>query len=162
MVSWQVLALWLQVGPLSQSSLCYCCGLWHLLSSPCTNLTKLDLTNSQHIPRLWFILPATGRAHKKLCFSLSSLKTFPPNLTPGECCRNVREGYSLKKSPLRIVPHHSRGRSFSMQCFWPFREHISPLTQRPSPLRKTYCCSYWFILIPPTSCGGVSFICQMG
>lgn len=79
---------------------------------------------------------------KKLCFCPSSLKTLPPKLTPGACCRHVREGYRLQKHPPGIAALRSRGRSVSTRCFRPFREHVSPLTQRPGPLRKMYCRTY--------------------
>lgn len=40
-------------------------------------------------------------------------------------------------------------------------EHVFPITQRPSPLRKMYFCTYWFILILAANGGEDSFIWWM-
>lgn len=104
MVSWQVLALWVQVGPLSQSSLCYFCGLWHPLSSPSTNLTKLYLTNSKHIPRVWFILPATGE-HTKSFVSVCHLWRYShPTSAQGNVVEMWERVTARKYLPLGLFP----------------------------------------------------------
>lgn len=99
----QMPALWLQVNLQSQSSPCHCRGLWHPLLSPHTNLTKTDLTNSQHSKDV-IHSPCSRESRKKFCFSLPSLKTFPPTSPQGHAVEMWERVTAWKSSPWVCSP----------------------------------------------------------
>lgn len=92
---------WLQVGAWFQSSPCSCSGLCcrHPLLPSRTNPTKSDskrfLTHLKDgIPSPW-----SRQTRKKKVFQSAFFDDHLPSLTPGACCRGVREGDSWQ-SPL--------------------------------------------------------------
>lgn len=82
------------------------------------------------------------------------------DLTPGACCRTVKEDSSVKQHPLWLW-HVTLGGDLSPLDAVGLLGGCFPIYWRPGPLRKVYCCAYWFILILPTSCVADSFICWM-